>query len=229
MYRVLNRQRTGCCFFIYKILCSCCLDKDDYWIFERAPEPSDINWENMGLTCMDACVRQLVSIVSTLIMLAGSFLAIYFIKMYGKEMMQEQLAALNEQDSELADTAEFDAMKLLNENLSYVTAVIVAIINSLMPIIMRQFSLWEKLETKTDLSLTLSFKLSLLKFLNTSVIFAAVHNKADDWFKSGNLVNDVFIVLIFAMIAPLFNLVTFLTMIIIQRCKITCCASEKLT
>jgi hypothetical protein len=81
MYKVLQRQKRGICFWLAKLLCgSCCLDKDDYWMFARAPEPSDINWENMGLTAFDSCCRQFNSLIATLIMLGGSFTAIWFIK-----------------------------------------------------------------------------------------------------------------------------------------------------
>jgi len=56
-----------------------------------------------------------------------------------------------------------------------VTAFVISIINSIMPFIMRQFALYEKSETKTEMSVSLAAKLSLLKFLNTSVIYVAVH------------------------------------------------------
>jgi hypothetical protein len=47
--KVINAQNG---FFYNKIKsffgCFCCLDNDQYWMFERAPEPSDIFWENIG-------------------------------------------------------------------------------------------------------------------------------------------------------------------------------------
>lgn len=227
MYTVLNKQRNGCCWTIIKMFCGCCLEKDDYWMFERAPEPSDINWENMGLTFAQACFRQLVSVALTLVMLAGSFLLIWRIKMYAKNELADILAETGDcgYDDPVCE-ATVAAKQLLNQNLSVITAMIVAVINAIMPLVMRQFSLYERLESKTSMSLTLAFKLSLLKFLNTSVIYAIVHDSAESWFKSGDLITDVFSVLIFAVGAPIINLCTFLAMICLQRVKI-CCADDK--
>lgn len=33
----------------YKVFCSCFFDASSLWEFYRAPEPSDINWQNMGV------------------------------------------------------------------------------------------------------------------------------------------------------------------------------------
>ena len=66
-------------------------------------------------------------------------------------------------------------MQVAIARMSYLTAFVVSIINSIMPYVLRAFSLFEKHETKTDLSLNLAGKLTLLKFLNTSVIFTIVH------------------------------------------------------
>jgi hypothetical protein len=77
----------------------------------------------------------------------------------------------------------------------------------------------------------LALKLSLVKFLNTSVIYAAVHSSAENWFESGNLVNDVVTVLCFAAFAPLINLVVVFVTVLIQKC-IICkqqCSDEKIT
>lgn len=182
-------------------------------MFERAPEPSDINWENMGLTSCDVCIRQFNSLIATLIMLGGSFVAIWFIKDYARS------------EQERIDSGDFSksdnlAVQTLNENLSIATAVAIAIINAILPVLMRRFSLYERHETNTDLSLTLALKLSLVKFLNTSVIYAVVHSNAEDWFSSGNLVNDVFTVLCFAAFAPLINLVVVFATVLVQKCLI---------
>lgn len=104
---MLRLQKEGLCFWLYKLLCGCCLDKDDYWKFERAPEPTDVNWENMGLTACDSCLRQFASLIGTFLMIAISFIAIYFIKDYAKEMAEEAEEAAD--DIDLTDLSEFDA------------------------------------------------------------------------------------------------------------------------
>lgn len=81
-----------------------------------------------------------------------------------------------------------------------------------MPFALRYFSEFEKHETVTDLRINLASKLTLLKFLNTSVIFVVVHHDAKTWFTGGDLISDVFSVLIFAVGAPVLNCITAIAM-----------------
>lgn len=32
-----------------KFFCGCCFDPANLWEYKRAPEPTDINWENLGI------------------------------------------------------------------------------------------------------------------------------------------------------------------------------------
>jgi hypothetical protein len=101
--------------------------------------------------------------------------------------------------------------------MSILTAFLVSLINSIMPLIMRQFALYERAETKTDMSVALAYKLSILKFLNTSVIYVLVHDDPSSWFSSGDLVYDVFLVLMFAVFASAINFCILLSMICINK------------
>ena len=47
MLKCVNMQKTGLLFWFYKTFFWCFLPKDALWQFRRAPEPTDINWENM--------------------------------------------------------------------------------------------------------------------------------------------------------------------------------------
>jgi len=78
-----------------------------------------------------------------------------------------------------------------------------------MTFIVRVFSLSEKQSTKTDLNVSLAFKLTIMRFLNTSVIYMLVHTNASRWYQSGDLVSDVFSVLVFAVGAPVIALVCY--------------------
>jgi hypothetical protein len=86
MHIVLDNQRTGLGFWLYKFLCGCCLEKDDYWVFKRAPEPSDVNWENMGLTWTERQIRQFLSIAGTFATILVTFALIIWIEQYGNEV-----------------------------------------------------------------------------------------------------------------------------------------------
>lgn len=86
-----------------------------------------------------------------------------------------------------------------------------------MELIMRYFSVYERHETKTDMSLNLAFKLTVVKFLNTSVIYIIVHNDAQTWFENGDLATDVFTVLIFLMITPFLALLIVMLVKLVQK------------
>ena len=78
------------------------------------------------------------------------------------------------------------------------------------------------------MSVGLAAKLSILKFANTSLIFVAVHQNAEKWFSSGNLVYDVINVLGFAAFASLINLCILLSTLCMNSMS-KCCASDQLT
>jgi hypothetical protein len=123
-------------------------------------------------------------------------------------------------------------MQVAIANLSYLTAAVVALINSGMPFVMRAFVEYEKHETETDRKVYLAFKLTLLKFLNTSIIYVIVHREPSTWFTNGDLVNDVFGVLIFAMGAPILSLMTALALMCLQSvtiCREKCNNESKIT
>ena len=46
---------------VLKFFCCCFFDASSFWEFKRAPEPTDINWENLGIgTIRKLCQRILV-------------------------------------------------------------------------------------------------------------------------------------------------------------------------
>ena len=95
---------------------------------------------------------------------------------------------------------------------SYGTAIIVAVINALMTYIVRGFSAFEKHETKTWLNISLASKLTLLRFLNTSVIYMIVHRDANRWYRAADLNADAFSVLIFCIFAQVITFGTHIAM-----------------
>ena len=120
--------------------------------------------------------------------------------------------------------AAIGAARAGQANMAMVIAFFISVINTIMPLIMRQFALYEKAE----MSVSLSAKLSLLKFLNTSVIYVAVHQEPQSWFSSDDLVYDLFIVLMFAVSASAINFCILLSMICVNKCTV-CFADEEMT
>lgn len=107
MHKVLANQNDSCLFWLLKLLCGCFFNKDDFWKFERASEPSDIIWENMGFTPFQKSHRQCLSSTGTYVAIAVSFVLIFLIKNQAKEVLDK---AINEGLFEgLEFTAEYES------------------------------------------------------------------------------------------------------------------------
>ena len=91
MHKVLANQNDSCLFWLLKFLCSCCFNKDDFWKFERASEPSDIIWENMGFTPFEKSQRECLSSLGTFIAIVVSFVLIFLIKNQAKGLLDEAI------------------------------------------------------------------------------------------------------------------------------------------
>jgi hypothetical protein len=60
---------------ILKIIFPCCFRKSSFWHFKRAPEPSDINWQNLGVsTLRRICQTGMIYIITSGILVACAFI-----------------------------------------------------------------------------------------------------------------------------------------------------------
>jgi hypothetical protein len=62
--------------------------------------------------------------------------------------------------------------------------------------VVRKLSAREKHETLTAYNLSVAFKLTLAKFINTSIVPVIVNISSDKWFNEGGLVSDIFSIMI---------------------------------
>lgn len=62
------------------IMPSCCFSNETFWMFERAPEPDDIYWENMNYTTCERVFRSFWSYIFTVFIIGGSLAILVFIK-----------------------------------------------------------------------------------------------------------------------------------------------------
>jgi len=65
---------------LLRSLCGCCLDSSSNWRFERAMEPTDINWENLGVGPFQRFCQTLISYFITSIILSICGVIIWQIK-----------------------------------------------------------------------------------------------------------------------------------------------------
>ena len=89
-------------------------------------------------------------------------------------------------------------------SLSILCSVIIVVINILLTTVVRQLSIKEKHETYTAYNLSVAFKLTYARFINSSIVPIVVHMPDKKWFANGGLVPDMFYILLsLAFLDPL--------------------------
>lgn len=90
-------------------------------------------------------------------------------------------------------------------------ALSVTTVNYLLQGIMRRFSDMERHETQTKLNVSVAFKLTVARFLNSSLVIVLVNwDNAKNWYNGGNLVYDASILIVLLTFQPpLFYLMDF--------------------
>ena len=63
-------------------------------------------------------------------------------------------------------------------------------------LVVREFSIYEKHETLTKMNVSVAFKLTIARFLNSSIILVIVNTEPKNWFKGGNLAYDAIILIL---------------------------------
>jgi hypothetical protein len=72
-----------------KSICFCCSDKTSTWYFERAPEPSDIMWQNLGVSAFSRVFRFGLTYITILGLIGVGILGICFLKYFQKEFTKK--------------------------------------------------------------------------------------------------------------------------------------------
>lgn len=84
----------------------------------------------------------------------------------------------------------------------------VIIVNGLLVFVMRRFSTLEEHSTLTNVNVSVAVKLTIARFLNSSLVLLFVNADANQWFKNGNLAYDATVLIgLLAVQAPLKTLV----------------------
>ena len=91
--------------------------------------------------------------------------------------------------SEKSDVASFKDQGVA-KFLSFTASFSVAAANYALVFITRRFSLSEKHETLTKLNVSVALKLTIARFLNSSIILVLTNGDPKLWFKGGSLAYD---------------------------------------
>jgi len=79
IYKVQDSQ-DGMLARLCKSLFSCCYEKEDFYRWRRAPEPTDVYWENLGVSWSERVGRACMSNFFTLLLVLVCFAAVSVLK-----------------------------------------------------------------------------------------------------------------------------------------------------
>jgi len=137
-----------------------CFDQDDLWTFERATEPTDINWENLGVGLIRRTCQTIFSYFLTFCILGICSLIIWAIK--------EKEAAYRLENKITKDTPA--AQQGFIKFLSVMAALSINFINFILKVFMRSITVNERHTSTTALNVSIAFKLTVCRFLNSSIL-----------------------------------------------------------
>lgn len=80
MHKVCDSQDQSILRWLYRHSCAACGSAESTWEWSRAPEPSDISWENMQIGVCSRAGRGCASFLVTTALVGVAFVIIGFIK-----------------------------------------------------------------------------------------------------------------------------------------------------
>ena len=138
----------------------------------RAPEAEDILWENLNYGFVAKARRVLLTWVITLVILVICFFITGGITIYANNLRE------NSDDDDYVSTVTA---------LTFLTAMVIVLMNKLLAIFISIFTKLEKHHTTTEYHISTAFKLALAMFINSALIPLFIHNGRDAIFTTGGL------------------------------------------
>ena len=189
-------------FFWYSCL-RCKSKMDDRYLkerrikVERAAEPPDILWGNLGYTPGQRFCRSMVTFFITGILLIIAFGINFGLNTF-KQFIEDQTRK-NDNPSE--------GVLWVVRITSIITSFFVVAINVILRWIIRRLSLKEKPATYTKYHLSVASKVTIAMFTNTALIPILVNFGKGNWFNNSGLVVDIFFnTLSVGFVSPFFYL-----------------------
>ena len=146
----------------------CCLSNESNWHFERAPEPSDIFWENLNISTLARILSGCFSWILTFIQILICFSIVTEINNLQQEKMQNIRA--NSLNGKLSAKDQAELLFI-----STTVSGSVFILNFLLKFSIRFISRWELHETQTKLNVSVALKLTIARFMNSSFVLYSVN------------------------------------------------------
>eukprot|EP00928_Gymnodinium_smaydae_P053499 TRINITY_DN37478_c0_g1_i1.p1 TRINITY_DN37478_c0_g1~~TRINITY_DN37478_c0_g1_i1.p1 ORF type:complete len:965 (-),score=235.13 TRINITY_DN37478_c0_g1_i1:2-2896(-) len=157
---------------------------------ERAANPGDINWEELGV---DPWVRRKMLLRTNGIMFL--LIVVCFGITYGFNKLQEFVATVQRDQTS-------SGSKIGYQILSMLPALAVGVLNAALSIAANILGQKEYYDTVTEQEFSQALKMSIAMIVNTG--FALYFNNAQpsEWYLAAGLVNDVFFMLLFNTVFP---------------------------
>ena len=153
---------------------------------QRAPEPTDIIWENLRFSRVNRLIRQ----IATLVILAAILVCSCFI-LIGLAEWQRDMRDSNANSTKVSFS-------------SIPAAAIILLVNILLDLAIRLMSYLERHHTYTDQTLSTARKLTVVLSLNTLLFPLLANLSSEDWYGQSGLANNIFWVAISTAFAKSF-------------------------
>eukprot|EP00240_Pyramimonas_obovata_P002735 CAMPEP_0118951772 /NCGR_PEP_ID=MMETSP1169-20130426/53694_1 /TAXON_ID=36882 /ORGANISM="Pyramimonas obovata, Strain CCMP722" /LENGTH=802 /DNA_ID=CAMNT_0006898903 /DNA_START=19 /DNA_END=2423 /DNA_ORIENTATION=- len=157
----------------------------------RAPEPTDLLWENTDSWGWNQLARKLTSLLITVTLLAiGAVLQFQLEDLRSdkrEDIVEDYVFRSRDTDQSFTEKALQQARL---QGLSMVAATVVVVINTLITLTLKWLNEFERHHTRTDLEVTSIFKLTMAHLINSVVVPLFVMGSASkkrDWYTRGGL------------------------------------------
>mmetsp|Transcript_16475 Transcript_16475/g.29719 ORF Transcript_16475/g.29719 Transcript_16475/m.29719 type:complete len:747 (-) Transcript_16475:3471-5711(-) len=151
----------------------------------RAPEPSDILWENLQVSYYQKMRARMWTWFVTFVLIAGNLVVLFYLKTAQTQVYDDY------KDTDASDRTEADLARV--QSLSILISLAIIFVNRLIVITVRKLSLREHMHTWTDYNISVCHKLVVAMTLNSAGLIAIVNRGAStsDWYQPSGLLNDV--------------------------------------
>lgn len=174
---------------MYKIF-FCCYASTGY--FEdhpikvvRAPEPTDIIWENLQVGFAGRMRAKMWTWLVTGVMIGLNLLVLFYLKGAQIQIYDDY------QNISSSDRDEQDLIRV--QSLSIMISVAIIFVNRMIVVTVRKLSLREHLHTWTEYNISVCHKLVIAMTLNSAGLLIIVNKgvETSDWYEPSGLINDV--------------------------------------
>lgn len=159
----------------------------------KAPDPSEIIWENVGISKIQLFCRKAITYSITSLLLILSFFILLALKYWQSTFRGEII------DEDSDETEQVD-IGWQNRAASILISIIISVINSLLSFLIKFLTNQEKHDTLTHKNKSLFLKVVIVQFLNTCLMVTFLHillvSPDHQVAISGGILNDVWFILL---------------------------------